>query len=84
MVIHQFSLKRPSPPPLTQSCTGVFFPFTQTPEIAALAMAGSSALVATSGFILKRTKPGHPSVCWARQNRGGPNLHNNDLRGDST
>ena len=57
MVICQFSLKRPSPP-LTQSCTGVFYPFTVTPEIAALAMAGSSALVATTGLILKRTKPG--------------------------
>ena len=35
---------------------GVFYPFTLSPEIAALAMSGSSALVAVNALMLKRTK----------------------------
>lgn len=35
---------------------GVFYPFTLSPEIAALAMSGSSALVAVNALLLKRTK----------------------------
>jgi Cu2+-exporting ATPase len=35
---------------------GVFFPFLLSPEIAALAMSGSSALVATNALLLKRTR----------------------------
>ncbi len=35
---------------------GVFYPFTLSPEIAALAMSGSSALVAINALMLKRTK----------------------------
>jgi Cu2+-exporting ATPase len=35
---------------------GVFYPFTLSPEIAALAMSGSSALVAINALLLKRTK----------------------------
>ena len=35
---------------------GVFFPFLLSPEIAALAMSGSSALVAVNALLLKRTK----------------------------
>jgi Cu2+-exporting ATPase len=34
---------------------GVFYPFTLSPEIAALAMSGSSALVAVNALMLKRT-----------------------------
>ena len=36
---------------------GVFYPFTLSPEIAALAMSGSSALVAVNALMLKRIKP---------------------------
>ena len=35
---------------------GVFYPFTLSPEIAALSMSGSSALVAINALMLKRTK----------------------------
>lgn len=35
---------------------GVFYPFLLSPEIAALAMSGSSALVAVNALLLKRTK----------------------------
>ena len=35
---------------------GVFYPFTLSPEIAALAMSGSSALVAVNALMLKRTR----------------------------
>jgi Cu2+-exporting ATPase len=35
---------------------GVFYPFTISPEIAALAMSGSSALVAVNALLLKRTR----------------------------
>ncbi|MHB1201992.1 MAG: HAD-IC family P-type ATPase, partial [Acidithiobacillus sp.] len=35
---------------------GVFYPFTLNPEIAALAMSGSSALVAVNALMLKRTR----------------------------
>ncbi|MDP3750723.1 MAG: heavy metal translocating P-type ATPase [Polaromonas sp.] len=35
---------------------GVFYPFTLSPEIAALSMSGSSALVALNALMLKRTK----------------------------
>ncbi|MEP9389944.1 heavy metal translocating P-type ATPase [Mesorhizobium sp. KR9-304] len=35
---------------------GVFYPFLLSPEIAALAMSGSSALVAANALLLKRTK----------------------------
>jgi len=35
---------------------GVFYPFTLSPEIAALLMSGSSAVVAINALLLKRTK----------------------------
>ncbi len=35
---------------------GVFFPYTISPEVAALAMSGSSALVAVNALLLKRTR----------------------------
>ena len=35
---------------------GVFFPFTISPEVAALAMSGSTALVAVNALLLKRTR----------------------------
>lgn len=35
---------------------GVFYPFVISPEVAALAMSGSSALVAVNALLLKRTK----------------------------
>ena len=35
---------------------GVFFPFTLSPEVAALSMSGSSAIVAINALLLKRTK----------------------------
>ncbi len=35
---------------------GVFYPFTLSPEIAALSMSGSSAIVAINALLLKRTK----------------------------
>ena len=35
---------------------GVFYPFTLSPEIAALSMSGSSALVAINALMLKRTR----------------------------
>lgn len=35
---------------------GVFYPFTISPEVAALAMSGSSALVAVNALLLKRTR----------------------------
>jgi Cu2+-exporting ATPase len=35
---------------------GVFSPFLLSPEIAALAMSGSSALVAVNALLLKRTR----------------------------
>jgi len=34
---------------------GVFFPLVISPEVAALAMSGSSALVAVNALLLKRT-----------------------------
>jgi Cu2+-exporting ATPase len=34
----------------------VFYPFTISPEVAALAMSGSSALVAVNALMLKRTR----------------------------
>ena len=37
---------------------GVLYPFTLSPEIAALAMSGSSALVAVNALLLKRTRLG--------------------------
>jgi Cu2+-exporting ATPase len=36
--------------------TGVFYPFVISPEVAALAMSGSSALVAVNALLLKRTR----------------------------
>jgi Cu2+-exporting ATPase len=44
---------------------GVFYPFRLSPEIAALAMSGSSALVATNALMLKRTR-----LAGIRQGRG--------------
>jgi len=35
---------------------GVFYPFLLSPEIAALAMSGSSVLVAVNALLLKRTR----------------------------
>ena len=35
---------------------GVLYPFTISPEVAALAMSGSSAVVAINALMLKRTK----------------------------
>jgi Cu2+-exporting ATPase len=35
---------------------GVFYPLTVSPEVAALAMSGSSALVAVNALLLKRTR----------------------------
>ena len=35
---------------------GVFYPFTLSPEIAALSMSGSSAIVAINALMLKRTR----------------------------
>lgn len=35
---------------------GVFFPFTLSPEVAALSMSGSSAIVAINALLLKRTR----------------------------
>jgi Cu2+-exporting ATPase len=35
---------------------GLFYPFILSPEIAALAMSGSSALVAVNALMLKRTR----------------------------
>ena len=35
---------------------GVFYPFTLSPEVAALSMSGSSAIVAINALMLKRTK----------------------------
>ena len=35
---------------------GVFYPFTLSPEIAALSMSGSSAVVAINALLLKLTK----------------------------
>jgi Cu2+-exporting ATPase len=35
---------------------GIFYPFTLSPEIAALSMSGSSAVVAINALLLKRTK----------------------------
>jgi P-type Cu2+ transporter len=35
---------------------GVFYPFTLSPEVAALSMSGSSAIVAINALLLKRTK----------------------------
>ena len=35
---------------------GVFYPFMISPEVAALAMSGSSALVAVNALLLKRTR----------------------------
>ncbi len=35
---------------------GIFYPFTLSPEIAALSMSGSSALVALNALMLKRTR----------------------------
>ena len=35
---------------------GVFYPFLLSPEIAALAMSGTSALVAINALMLKRTR----------------------------
>ena len=35
---------------------GVFYPFTLSPELAALSMSGSSAVVAINALMLKRTK----------------------------
>ena len=37
---------------------GVFYPFTLSPEVAALSMSGSSAVVAINALLLKRTKLG--------------------------
>lgn len=38
------------------AAAGVFFPFVISPEVAALAMSGSSALVAVNAMLLKRTR----------------------------
>jgi P-type Cu2+ transporter len=35
---------------------GVFYPFLLSPQVAALAMSGSSALVAVNALLLKRTR----------------------------
>jgi Cu2+-exporting ATPase len=44
---------------------GVFYPFTLSPEIAALSMSGSTVIVAINALLLKRTKLGV----------GGPSQH---------
>ena len=38
------------------AAAGVFYPFVISPEVAALAMSGSSALVAVNAMLLKRTR----------------------------
>jgi len=38
------------------AAAGVFYPFVISPEVAALAMSGSSALVAVNALLLKRTR----------------------------
>ena len=35
---------------------GIFYPYVISPEVAALAMSGSSALVAVNAMLLKRTR----------------------------
>jgi Cu2+-exporting ATPase len=52
---------------------GVFYPFTLSPEIAALAMSGSSALVAINALLLKRTRlegVGEASAARSRPRKG--------------
>ena len=56
---------------------GVFYPFTLSPEVAALSMSGSSALVALNALMLKRTRlagiqRARPNIETLRQE--GPNL----------
>jgi Cu2+-exporting ATPase len=46
---------------------GVFYPFLLSPEIAALAMSGSSALVAVNALLLKRTKLGESAPAAAAE-----------------
>ena len=51
---------------------GVLYPILLSPEVAALAMSGSSALVAINALMLKRTRLGgidreHPSAPMASQ-----------------
>jgi Cu2+-exporting ATPase len=56
---------------------GVFYPFLLSPEIAALAMSGSSALVAVNALLLKRTRlqeigPGGGAAAGARAAEAQP------------
>jgi Cu2+-exporting ATPase len=51
---------------------GVFYPFTLSPEIAALAMSGSSALVAVNALLLKRTKLGDERDARPLRRSGAP------------
>jgi len=55
---------------------GVFYPFLLSPEIAALAMSGSSALVAVNALLLKRTRltDGASISSAASADRGSPTL----------
>lgn len=51
---------------------GVFYPFLLSPEIAALAMSGSSALVAVNALLLKRTRLEGIGRAGIPKHRGGP------------
>ena len=48
---------------------GVFYPFTLSPELAALSMSGSSAVVAINALMLKRTRLAgiKPATSWGAQ-----------------
>jgi Cu2+-exporting ATPase len=50
---------------------GVLYPITLSPEIAALAMSGSSALVAVNALLLKRTRLGARTRAAAPANLAG-------------
>lgn len=45
--------------PRPSSAAGVFYPLVISPEVAALAMSGSSALVAVNALLLKRLRLDH-------------------------
>ena len=53
---------------------GVFYPFTLSPEIAALSMSGSSAIVAINALMLKRTKLTGIKSPSASPPAGGPRI----------
>ena len=44
------------PAALVALAAGVLYPFTLSPEVAALSMSGSSAIVAINALMLKRTR----------------------------